>query len=98
MGVYIKGLQMPERCIWCVFFRRNGLRDYCCISSAQPRDGVIPTDCPLISVPDHGDLIDRDALFDANSWDWFNEWGSTVNKQAELVVNAPVIIPADRSE
>ena len=55
-------------------------------------------DCPLIELPDHGDLIDRDALFDDNSWDWFNEWGSTVNKQAQLVADAPVIIPAERSE
>lgn len=52
----------------------------------------------IIELGDHGDLIDRDALFDANSWDWFNEWGSTVNKQAQFVVEAPVIIPEERSE
>lgn len=42
-------------------------------------------DCPLIELPDHGDLIDRDALNATDSWEWIRH-------------GSPVVIPAERSE
>ena len=36
-------------------------------------------------LPDHGDLIDRDALNATDSWEWIRH-------------GAPVVIPAERSE
>ena len=100
MSVLIKGLEMPRHCTECLFCKRsydeamNYVYFICIVDGTTCKI----SSCPLIPIPDHGDLIDRDALFDDNSWDWFNEWGSTVNTQAQLVADAPVIIPAERSE
>lgn len=44
----------------------------------------------IIPLPDHGDLIDRDALKrKVQKWYW---------ETLETINNAPVIIPAERSE
>ena len=58
MSVYIKGMEMPENC------------DDCPIANCRMDNGWLhypdrPEDCPLIPVPDHGRLIDADALMDA---------------------------------
>ena len=88
MGVYIKGMEMPTSC-WDCYFQDCGN----CILNAHKvvdkciLDGCRDADCPLIPVPPHGDLIDRDALtyeYDEDSHTW--EWD---------VHSAPVIIPAD---
>lgn len=92
MSILIKGMKMPKCCDDCDFIQ-HGVGDWCYITEKN-----LPCDCPLIELPDHGDLIDRDALYDDDSWEWFNEWGSTVNQQARLVADAPVVIPAERSE
>lgn len=49
-------------------------------------------ECPLIELLDHGDLIDRDELW--------NEMVQTDNFQEaqNALWNAPVVIPAERSE
>ena len=39
----------------------------------------------IIELPDHGDLIDREALNVTDSWEWIRHL-------------APVVIPAERSE
>lgn len=55
MGVYIKGMEMPKSCGNCFFDTHCDnwrLRNW----GAPP-----PEDCPLVPVPPHGDLIDRDA-------------------------------------
>lgn len=69
MGVYIKGMEMPETCKLCYlsefdpgFYayvcKPTGMRiDYDMAKIDRPR-----TICPLVPVPPHGDLIDRDAL------------------------------------
>ena len=91
MGVYIKGMKMPKRCFECPMYREGYERPnrycYCAVSSAETRRFMTkqPTDCPLIELPDHGDLIDRDALNVTDSWDWIRH-------------DAPVVIPAERSE
>lgn len=97
MSVLIKGMAMPQNCVHCELFHDEG---FCIVTGTSIKlwGESRNTDCPLVELPDHGDLIDRDALFDDNSWDWFNEWGSTVNRQAQLVADAPAVIPAERSE
>lgn len=67
MGVYIPGMEMPTSCMLCPF----------CVEEADPANGemcmvtgtLMPPctrerldNCPLIHVPEHGDLIDRDKL------------------------------------
>ena len=46
MGVYIKGMKKPENCEICPYA-------FCHLDTRN---------CPIIELPDHGDLIDRDAL------------------------------------
>lgn len=82
MSILIKGLEMPE----------DGallcLRIYpsgvvrTCFSPPQPPDSKIATAIPI---SDHGDLIDREALNATDSWEWIRH-------------DAPVVIPAERSE
>lgn len=60
MGVYIKGMKMPKHCgecgvEWCDLWKRLIIAG---MSIAKSR----PKDCPLVELPPHGDLIDRDAL------------------------------------
>lgn len=62
-GIYIKGMEMPESCrdcgieqegFWCGAL--DGYQNTRCFANERRED------CPLISVPDHGRLIDADAL------------------------------------
>ena len=109
MGVYIKGMEMPQSCLECVFYRRTDpIYDYCCISYATPKE-YVPNDCPLVPVPPHGRLIAADALMlkildyteeysDVDEKGWHNlKWCAM--KEAEMAINnAPTIIPADEGE
>lgn len=60
-GIYIPGMEMPKckDCFWAF-----GYRFKCSCSSEQANHdtGTRPSDCPIVSVPDHGRLIDADAL------------------------------------
>lgn len=71
MGVYIKGMEMPESCYDCIlnnaFFRNlncaklpgmTGFDEFPYTKSRNPA-------CPLHHVPDHGDLIDRDEALES---------------------------------
>ena len=94
MGVYIKGMEMPKSCEVCP------LEESC----------VSITECPLIPVPDHGDLIDRDALreelgthIDCDDCEWLIKGGfcgrsGDFEDACCAVDDAPVVIPAERSE
>ena len=91
MSVYIKGMKMPRSCDEC-YIRK---KDSCPILKANLTGWGRRIDCPLIEVPDHGDLIDRDELFNnSDSWLWWDEWGSA----KAALDNAPIVIPAERSE
>lgn len=68
MSVLIKGMEMPDRCFACPMCDTD-----CCGVSKGPYieyrevDVDIAIDhrpdwCPLVPVPNHGDLIDRDEL------------------------------------
>lgn len=55
--------------------------------------------CPLIELPDHGDLIDRDALKEkAHKLPNGYNHGYFHKCVDELFADAPVVIPAERSE
>lgn len=90
MSVLIKGLKMPTSCVnggcpidgrYCDLWWKGGGGSY-----GRHRD------CPLIELPDHGDLIDRDAL------PKYTGYALSANDVANAVINANVIIPAERSE
>ena len=88
MSVLIKGLAMPDCCWNCPCL--DGEYGECNISGEKIKiaDGRL-TDCPLIKLPDHGDLIDRDAvkIRTMDYWDL-----------RDAMDDAPVVIPAERSE
>lgn len=95
MGLYIKGLQKPKSCIECYFsgFTKgkgtvcliDGTRLTALLDENMTAKYVRASVCPLIPIPDHGDLIDREALNATDSWEWIRH-------------QAPVVIPAERSE
>ena len=68
MGVYVKGMEMPETCIECM---NSGLRTAIrCTEwteiSAGLRENHRALSCHLTEVPEpHGDLIDRDEVRNA---------------------------------
>ena len=64
MGVYIKDMEMPTNCHSCPMclmrFCQAGDRE---LSERETRPNAKrPEDCPLLPVPPHGNLIDRDKL------------------------------------
>ena len=69
MSILIKGMEMPKNCNECPmhFYEGQGICS-CRVLSAIEDDEVLKPwkkkrkDCPLIEIPPHGDLIDRDAF------------------------------------
>lgn len=64
MSILIRGREMPENCQECVCL--NDEYFYCQAVGRQPQDENVisrrPDWCPLVAVPQHGRLIDADAL------------------------------------
>jgi hypothetical protein len=71
MGVYIRGMEMPTSCYKCPLKRRDGMDIVCPV--AHERFSVADvnileyrlSNCPIASVPPHGDLIERKAAYDS---------------------------------
>lgn len=60
MGIYIKGMEMPKDCWGCHF--GHGDTGVCVVDFKSHGDWNEPQNCPLVPIPPHGDLIDRDAI------------------------------------
>lgn len=60
-GIYIPGMKIPESCSECLDIGWNYVFE-CHLDDAE--EGKRLTSCPLIPVPDHGDLIDREKLYE----------------------------------
>lgn len=60
MGIYIKGMEMPQNCFDCLMssFGLCNLIPEAPIGNPQKR----LDNCPLVPVPPHGRLVDADAL------------------------------------
>ena len=100
MNTMIKGFPLPNNC------------GACPLRLAWCRERIYmvtrPERCPLVPVPSHGDLIDRDALHavmkkerDRISEDYGDndEYVQCLNKYAmSMVLSAPTIIPAEEVE
>lgn len=107
MGVYIKGMEMPIDCLHCCFSSGcsycEGSSDHCVF---EPDDietdwdfahGVFPESipdwCPLVHVPPHGDLIDKNELKE----NCMKENGFLAEMLFRKVSNASTIIPAEET-
>ena len=97
-GIYIPGMEMPTRCCDCKMYVED---IYYCpllqreIENPWADDGV-ELDCPLISVREHGDLKDTDAL---RQWILTEMASLDTEEDREFVADRlanelPTIIPA----
>ena len=100
MSILIKDMEMPKSCMNCIFCGFAGAN--CELALCQITGNAqkhIPyskmPDCPLVSVPPHGRLIDADELeYHAdNVRDPMGRTEKTV--MWEKIKAAPTIIPAD---
>lgn len=67
MSILIKGMKMPKSCLLCPFGDEFGK---CCVNAELEDANELTHSCPLVELPDHGDLIDRDKLFKkAEEWE-----------------------------
>ena len=91
-GIYIKGMEMPSKCGEC-FLRAGECKQRIYMEKRPPH-------CPLIELPPHGDLIDRDAMIRdiqkalAPSW-YIKERNADMVKFLSL---EDTIIPAEEGE
>lgn len=105
-GIYIPGMEMPERCdARCPFYGFKSIYD-CSITKKAYNWGLTtrPSDCPLIPVSDHGRLIDADALtklcVEMQNIEWNNKaapysWAYAYESFEGDIDNAPTIIEAE---
>lgn len=102
MGVYIKGMEMPTSCGDCKAFvcYRQWAGDmgdcFCGITKEDAKAKEKNADCPLVPVPPHGDLIDRDALKVSLAFaEKTAEWAVPALRAVLMVIDEmPTIIPA----
>ena len=114
MGVYIKGITIPKGCYDCPMLEGDRYDGLCHAASkwldddeywlwyAYPEgdiDDSKPTNCPLLPVPGHGDLIDRGNLIEKAVFvgDAFTGVGGYA-VWGEDVLHTPAVIPAERSD
>ena len=98
-GIYIPGMEMPKNCGECLFWEPNNFKADCLASDEVVlcRYGGLPDDCPLIPIPDHGRLIDADALdADLERQDMRTGEYDSIGFSIHEIDNAPTIIPADQ--
>ena len=95
MGIYIKGIEMPESCAECPMAHRNYRLEaeetqLACYAKGEwvSDDGERPVWCPLIELPPHGRLIDADA-FEKEFQDNVNGGEAHLNRMVELSSGNP---------
>lgn len=105
MGVYIPNMKFPQNCDEC-----DLLYDCCACGVTHKRmdfetmDRARNPHCPLVPVPPHGDLIDRDAARGCiKPWSPEDERSGctfdTVKKLMHTMLSrAPTIIPAEEAQ
>ena len=95
MSILIVGIEKPINCRLC--FASDDESRFCRAAKEYiPMRGK-PKFCPLIELPDHGDLIDRDALMKHECYVPL-PLGNLPVIYRSYVKGAPVVIPAERRE
>lgn len=99
MSVLIKGLHKPDKNHPCPFV--DAEYGYCLVDLGVTGNGEkceYMNDCPLIELPDHGDLIDRDALMAHKGSAYDIDGHELYAVGTGTILRMPVVIPAERSE
>lgn len=110
MSVYIPGIEMPTSCSECAFCGYYGNGEHMCdiIQKAVEYESAKMSrldDCPLVPVPEHGELIEREPILDvmrkerdriSETYGPNDEYVNCLNKYAiSIVTSAKTIIPAE---
>ena len=97
-GVYVRGVKKPYGCTFCPWYRT-----FCSFCTAANKNVSVlemkgPDWCPLVEVPDHGDLIDRDVLmkYKASAYDIDDHELYAVG--TGTILRMPAVIPSDNGE
>jgi len=105
--ILIRGMDKPGSCRECDFCEVQDINFeifYFCNRNDRFLDDEeacnIPNDCPIHELPEHGDLIDRDAFRAENEYYLNREF---INPKYEdtlddLLKDAPVVIPANKED
>ena len=93
--ILIRGMKMPKNCNACELAALVDISDglvYGCraLKEMISNDRERLPNCPLVPVPEHGRLIDANALI--------RDWPTGFVKTADVINNAPTIIPAEKGE
>lgn len=101
MSILIKGARVPHSCSVCPYGYDNG----CDVAGKYPPFALWfkgrPEWCPMIELPPHGDLIDRDALVNFLYMQIFPKDITTitaVNMAAGWLKEYPVFIEAENED
>ncbi len=102
MSIVIKGIEMPtDGCKDCIFVNRTCLGDICPFLKREVTGhverGGFQTDCPLVPVPPHGDLIDRDEQIE-RAWRLTQLLPVTRELIETMLKTAPTILEAEEGE
>lgn len=96
MSVYIPNMEIPrKRCEAIIFVHKDGSA-YIALSPEEGEIGYF-REYPLVQVPEHGDLIERDAL-GVLSWNAEDEgdFEDGVLFVLDKLEELPVVIPCDQ--
>ena len=106
MSILINGMEMPNNCPSCPFLVKNWYdAEFRCLVRKEYVKVNLNTgfddDCPLVSVPMHGRLIDADAINYTMLYkeDWMNRAGVEAPAVWKKDIDAaPTVIEATESE
>lgn len=101
MSILIKGMAMPERCIYCELCSIKVIGHHTASIICKHNGEEIALhgrreDCPLIELPPHGRLIDADALIKQmteEGWAYGCGWADALD-----IALAPTIIESEGEE
>lgn len=110
--ILIRGMDKPCNCFHCNLSYLSGERLFCHVTKDEVIRSKIASDCPIIELPEHGDLIDvskislqeyeqaaHDALHNGKGSILY-DCGILAGARAitQLVRRAPVVIPSNKEE
>ena len=95
MSVLIKGVH-KSNCIGCICTDDNV--EYCWAAKRYIPMEAEPEFCPMVDLPDHGDLIDRDALMEHKGSAYDIDGHELYAVGTGTILRMPVVIPAEGSE
>ena len=100
MDILIKNMEMPKSCEEC-WMTYEGESDNCPVVNESVVEYMIEEKrhpkCPLIPVPEHGDLVDRDAVATAMRDYLINHFGERLDEDLSnaiyaLIAEAEVVL------